>query len=43
MHDCPDCEASCDCDWEDHYQSAPDDCSHDCEEESDDDDLGFED
>lgn len=40
MHDCPECESPCDCDGEDHHQSAPDDCSHDCEEENYDD--GFE-
>jgi len=42
MHDCPHCEMACDCDMEDHYQSAPDDCSHECDEEGDDyDDDGY--
>lgn len=38
MHDCPDCEMACDCDWEDHYQPAPFNCSHDCDDEYEDDD-----
>lgn len=33
MHDCPECESACYCDMEDHWQSAPDDCSHDCDED----------
>lgn len=41
MHECPNCGDSCDCDGEDHSQPAPDDCSHDCEE--DDDDNGHDD
>lgn len=32
MHDCPECDMACDCDMEDHYQSAPDDCDHVCDE-----------
>ena len=26
MHECPACGQACDCDGEDHEQSAPDDC-----------------
>lgn len=37
MHDCPNCEMACDCDMEDHYQSAPKNCDHDCDEYEDDD------
>lgn len=33
MHDCPECGEACDCDGEDHGQSAPEDCGHDCEPE----------
>lgn len=34
MHLCPDCESDCDCDGEDlFHETAPDDCSHECEEE----------
>lgn len=32
MHDCPRCDSACYCDLEDHYQPAPHDCSHDCQE-----------
>lgn len=37
MHDCPDCEMACDCDMEDRYQSAPANCSHNCDEYDEDD------
>ena len=37
MHDCPGCGEACDCDGEDHHQSAPDDCEHACD--LDDEDL----
>jgi len=33
MHDCPFCFQACDCDGEDTWLEAPDDCSHECEEE----------
>lgn len=35
MHDCLNCGETCDCDGEDHHQSAPDDCNHDCDPEDD--------
>lgn len=38
MHECPECGQACDCDGEDHDQSAPDDCQHECEIDDDDDD-----
>jgi hypothetical protein len=41
MHDCPNCEAACDCDMEDHYQEAPDDCDHECDEDEDFDDEDY--
>ena len=31
MHECPECGQACACDMEDHEQSAPDDCSHECD------------
>jgi len=37
MHDCPECGGTCDCDGEDHFQEAPEDCSHECPEVEDDD------
>lgn len=33
MHDCPECDQACGCDGEDHYQPAPPDCQHGCEED----------
>ena len=36
MHDCPCCSETCDCDGEDHWQDAPDDCQHQCPAEADD-------
>lgn len=33
MHDCPICGEACYCDMEDHFQEAPDDCCHECEED----------
>ena len=33
-HNCPECEELCYCDMEDHYQQAPDDCSHECKDEA---------
>lgn len=41
MHDCPDCEMACDCDGEDHHQSAPPDCIHDCDDDENSDDFDF--
>ena len=38
MHDCDRCYMACACDLEDHYQPAPFDCRHECEEASYDDD-----
>lgn len=35
MHVCPNCLQVCDCDMEDHWQEAPDDCSHECDEDGD--------
>lgn len=33
MHLCPDCEDDCDCDGEDlFHDTAPANCSHECEE-----------
>lgn len=29
---------ACDCDMEDHYQSAPNACSHECDDDDDEDD-----
>lgn len=38
MHDCPYCEQACDCDGEDTWFDEPEDiCTHDCEEEEEDD------
>lgn len=37
MHDCDLCGDACDCDMEDHYQSQPDDCTHECEDDDSDD------
>lgn len=38
MHDCPDCGQACFCDHEDHYnEMAADECTHECEPETDDD------
>jgi hypothetical protein len=31
MHNCPLCQCACFCDCEDHYQSAPPDCRHECD------------
>ena len=31
-HECPICGETCYCDGEDHHQSAPADCCHDCDE-----------
>lgn len=42
MHECPDCGQACDCDGEDTWFEAPDDCTHECEEENDE-DYGVED
>lgn len=42
MHDCPDCDMACACDMEDHYQSAPANCSHECDEDELEDDEDFE-
>lgn len=42
MHDCPDCDLACDCDMEDHYQPAPPNCHHVCDEEERDDDEDYE-
>lgn len=39
-HECPECGQTCYCDMEDHDQEAPDDCSHECPPEDDDD--GYE-
>ena len=32
---------ACACDMEDHYQSAPSRCEHECDEDLDEDDDGF--
>lgn len=37
MHDCDECGQYCDCDMEDHYQSQPDDCTHVCNPDDDED------
>jgi hypothetical protein len=38
MHDCLfGCGQACACDMEDHWQETPDDCCHECDEESEDD------
>jgi hypothetical protein len=39
MHDCPNCGMACDCDLEDTWLEAPDDCCHECESLDDDDYL----
>ena len=31
-HECPECGQECYCDMEDHWQEAPDDCSHECQD-----------
>lgn len=41
MHDCPDCGQVCDCDGEDHYQSPPRNCTHDCDNHDDLEDDGW--
>jgi hypothetical protein len=41
MHECPTCQMVCDCDGEDIWwgfdSEAVEDCTHDCEEDEDDD------
>lgn len=38
-HPCPDCQQECYCDIEDiGWDEAPDDCCHECDEETDDQD-----
>lgn len=39
MHECPECGQACCCDMEDHEQDAPDDCCHECDEDTDDEEL----
>lgn len=39
MHECENCGQACDCDGEDTWLETPDDCSHDCEDFDDEDDL----
>jgi hypothetical protein len=43
MHECPDCGHDCDCDLEDlWHDEPPTNCTHDCEEDDDDnDDCGY--
>ncbi len=43
MHECPWCGMECDCDGEDLSQPAPEECSHECEEEGLEDEPIFED
>lgn len=42
MHPCPECGEACDCDGEDHGQSAPDDCTHDCDDRDNDESIYYE-
>jgi hypothetical protein len=42
MHDCDLCGEYCDCDMEDHHNPQPDDCTHVCDDEEDDDDLDYD-
>ncbi len=43
MHECPDCQDTCDCDIEDTWNDDFDDCSHECQTlESDDFDDDFD-
>jgi hypothetical protein len=37
MHDCPICGYACYCDGEDHEQLAPENCTHECELDDEDD------
>lgn len=34
-HECPECGQTCYCDMEDHDQPTPDDCTHECPPEDD--------
>lgn len=44
MHDCPKCGMACDCDGEDTWLNAPDNCACDHEGSGceDDDDIGYD-
>lgn len=33
MHECPACGQACYCDMEDHGQTAPEDCVHECDDD----------
>lgn len=37
MHKCPNCGQACACDMEGHWQEAPDDCAHECDNFGEDD------
>lgn len=37
MHECAECGEACYCDGEDHQNQTPDDCTHECPPEDDDD------